>query len=231
MPDITIKTADGGSMGAYQATPASGKGPAVVVIQEIFGVNPWIRSVADRYAQQGFIAVAPDLFWRIKPGIVLDPSKPDQFQQALAYMGQFDFDKGVGDIQATISHARKLPGASGKVGAVGFCLGGSLGYATACMTDSNATAGYYPVQIEGKLDYAKNIKNPLVLHVAEKDAFCPPEAQAKIKDALKSNPKVSVYLYPGVGHGFARDGSGDYNKAAADQANARTLELFKKNLG
>jgi carboxymethylenebutenolidase len=230
MADITFKTSDGGSMGAYQATPASGKGPVVVVIQEIFGINPWIRSVADRYAQQGYIAIAPDLFWRIKPGIVLDPSKQDQFQQGLAYMGQFDFDKGVGDIQAAISHGRKVQGANGKAGAVGFCLGGSLAYATACGTDSNATAGYYPVQIENKLDYAKNIKNPLALHVAENDAFCPPEAQKKIKDTLKSNPKVAVYSYPGVGHGFARDGSSDYNKQAADQANARTLELFKKNL-
>jgi carboxymethylenebutenolidase len=230
MADITIKTSDGGSMGAYQATPASGKGPVVVVIQEIFGVNPWVRSVADRYAQQGFIAIAPDLFWRIKPGVQLNPAVEAEFKEAFGLMGKFDFDKGVGDIQAAISHGRKAQGGNGKVGAVGFCLGGSLAYATACMTDSNATAGYYPVQIEGKLDYAKNIKNPLALHVAENDAFCPPEAQNKIKDALKSNPKVAVYSYPGVGHGFARDGSGDYNKPAADQANARTLELFKKNL-
>ena len=231
MADITIKTSDGGAMGAYQATPASGRGPAVVVIQEIFGINPWIRSVADRYAQQGFIAIAPDLFWRIKPGVQLNPAVEAEFKQAFELMGKFDFEKGVGDIQATISHGRKVQGANGKVGAVGFCLGGSLAYATACGTDSNATVGYYPVQIENKLDYAKNIKNPLILHIAEGDAFCPPEAQAKIKDALKSNQKATVYSYPGVGHGFARDGSPDYAKQAADQANARTQELFKKNLG
>ena len=231
MADITIKTSDGGSMGAYQATPASGKGPVVVVIQEIFGINPWIRSVADRYAQQGYIAIAPDLFWRIKPGVQLNPAVEAEFKEAFALMGKFDFEKGVGDIQATISHGRKVQGANGKVGAVGFCLGGSLAYATACGTDSNATAGYYPVQIENKLDYAKNIKNPLALHIAAEDAFCPPDAQKKIKEALASNPKVAVNTYPGVGHGFARDGSPDYNKQAADQANARTLELFKKNLG
>ena len=230
MPAITITTADNASMGGYMAMPASGKGPAVVVIQEIFGVNPWVRSVCDRLAGHGYIAVAPDLFWRMKPGVQLNHAVEAEFKEAFALMGKFDFDKGVGDIQAAISHARKAPGANGKVGAVGFCLGGSLAYATACMTDSDASVGYYAVQIEGKLDYAKNIKKPLMLHIAESDAFCPPEAQAKIKDGLKGNPNVTLHSYAGAGHGFARDGSPDYTPAAADQANARTLELFKKAL-
>lgn len=230
MPDITIKTSDGGSMGAYQANPASGRGPGLVVIQEIFGINPWIRSVCDRYAQQGFVAVAPDLFWRIKPGVQLNPEVEAEFKEAFGLMGKFNFEQGVGDIQATLSQVRKSS-ATGKAGAVGFCLGGSLAYATACMTDSDASVGYYPVQIEGKLEFAKNIKKPLMLHIAEKDAFCPPDAQAKIKDALKSNSLVTIHSYAGADHGFARDGGHSYNKDAAEQANARTSEFLKKNLG
>lgn len=234
MPDITIEAADGsGSFSAYCATPASGSGPGLVVIQEIFGINQVMRDLCDGFAAEGYIAVAPDLFWRIEPGVQLTDKTEAEWGRAFELMSAFlpDFEKGVGDIQATISHVRGMDGCTGKVGAVGYCLGGSLAYATACFTDSDASAGYYPVQIEDSLEHAGNIKKPLILHVAEKDGFCPPEAQEKIKSTLAANPLVTVYSYPGVDHAFARVGGANYDAAAATTANQRTAELLKTNLG
>lgn len=233
MPDIEIQAADGsGAFSAYCATPAAGTGPGLVVIQEIFGVNRVMRDLCDGFAAEGYIAVSPDLFWRIEPGVQLTDKTQAEWDRAFELMGKFlpDFEKGVGDIQATIGHVRGMDGCTGKVGAVGYCLGGSLAYATACFTDSDASAGYYPVQIEDSLEHAAHIKSPLILHVAEKDGFCPPEAQEKIGAALAPNPKVTVYSYPGVDHAFARVGGQNYDAAAAEAANRRTAELFRENL-
>lgn len=231
MPDITIQAADGGSFGAYIATPASGSGPGVVVIQEIFGVNPNIRSICDSLAEQGYIACAPDLFWRQEPGVQLDPSSQDDWNKAFGFLEGFDYEKGVGDIGATIAHVRGSDGCSGKVGAVGYCLGGSLAYMTACFTDADASVGYYPVQIEGHMEHAANAQNPCMLHIAAEDGFCPKEAQETIISALADNAKFTTHRYDGVDHAFAREGGDHYDAAAADLANGRTAEFFQQNLG
>ena len=234
MPDISINAADGsGAFSAYCATPTSGSGPGIVVLQEIFGVNQVMRDLCDGFAAEGYIAVAPDLFWRIEPGVQLTDKSQEEWDRAFDLMNTFlpDFEKGVADIAATIRHVRGIEGCTGKVGAVGYCLGGSLAYAAACITDADACSGYYPVQIEDSLELSSNIKNPLFLHVAENDGFCPPEAQAKIKDALSPNEHVTVYSYPGVNHAFARVGGDNYDDAAASIANGRTADLFKSALG
>lgn len=233
MPDITIQAADGsGAFSAYCAMPASGSGPGIVVLQEIFGVNRVMRDLCDGFAADGYIAVAPDLFWRIEPGVQLTDKSQQEWDKAFELMNAFlpDFEKGVGDIGATIAHVRGMEGCTGKVGAVGYCLGGSLAYATACFTDADACSGYYPVQIEESLGMAGGIKNPLILHIAELDGFCPPDAQEKIKSALDENELVSVYSYPGVDHAFARVGGDNYDADAALAANGRTAELFRANL-
>jgi len=229
VPDITIHAADGGGFSAYLATPKSGKGPGIVVIQEIFGVNPWIRQIADRYAAAGYVAMAPDLFWRIQPGIQLT-DKGEDFQKALGLMQKLDGAKAVEDIQATIAALRRNPACTGRVGAVGYCLGGSLAYRTAARTDVDASVGYYGVGIEGILADAATIKKPLMLHIAEKDQFVPPEAQAKIKGALKDNPHVTLHSYAGADHAFARDGGDHFDAAKAELANRRTAEFFHQNL-
>lgn len=231
MPDITVNAGDGGSFGAYLATPPNGKGPGVVVIQEIFGVNNVMRDICDDLARKGYVAASPDLFWRQKPGVQLTDKSQEEWTRAFAYLKGFDSEEGVGDLQSIVSHVHKLPGCSGKVGAVGYCLGGSLASAAACMTDADCSVGYYPVQIEGKLDFAKNIKRPLLLHIAEKDSFCPPAAQAKIKQGLGANRNITLQFYAGADHAFARIGGEHFDKAAADLANGRTLESFKTNLG
>lgn len=225
---ITITAKDGGSFDAYVAKPASGSGPAIVVIQEIFGVNPWVRAVADHYAAQGFVAVAPDLFWRIRPGITLDDRNPDELQEAFKLFGEFDVAKGVEDIQATINAARPI--SNGKVGAVGFCLGGLLTYLTACRTDVDASSSYYGVAIDNFLAEAANIKKPLIAHIAGEDKFVSKEAQQKINDGLKGNSRVTVYNYPGMEHAFARTNGEHYSDAEAKLANQRSLDFFNSNL-
>lgn len=230
MPDITITAADGGSFSAYLATPASGSGPGLVVIQEILGVNQNMRDLCDGYAADGYMACCPDLFWRQEPGIQLAGTSQEDWDKAFALMGGFNFETGVGDLIAAMGHLRGLDGASGKVGAVGYCMGGSLAYFMACQSDVDAAAGYYPVQIDDKLDYAAGISSPTVLHIGEADGFCPPEAQAKIKDGLAGNGNITVHSYQGADHAFARIGGDAYNADAANLANQRSMELFNTNL-
>jgi carboxymethylenebutenolidase len=230
MTDVTIRAADGGSFSAYLAVPKSGKGPGIVLIQEIFGVNKVMRDLADGFAAQGHTVMCPDLFWRQQPGIqITDKSKAEWDQAFKLYQG-FNVEKGVDDLKATLAALRKHPACSGKVGSVGYCLGGKLAYLMATRTDSDANVGYYGVAIEEALGEARNIKKPLVLHVAGKDQFCPPEAQAKIKAGLKGNASVTIYDYPAQDHAFARLGGEHYDKKAADEANKRTADFFKKHL-
>ncbi|HVO17248.1 MAG TPA: dienelactone hydrolase family protein [Alphaproteobacteria bacterium] len=229
MPDITITGKDGKFSG-YLAKPKSGKGPGILLIQEIFGVNKVMRDLADGFAGQGYVVLCPDLFWRQEPGIQITDKTDAEWQRAFGLYKGFDEAKGVEDLQTTLATLRKTEGCSGKVGSVGYCLGGKLAYLMATRSDADANVGYYGVGIEGALGEAKSIKKPLLLHIAEKDQFCPPEAQKKIKDALKGNSQVTIHSYAGCDHAFARVGGAHYDKAAADQANKRTAEFFKKSL-
>jgi carboxymethylenebutenolidase len=227
--DITITSPDG-TFGAYLAAPTAGKGPGIVVIQEIFGVNGFVRAVADGFAARGYFALAPDLFWRIEPNVQLSDKSEEEWKRAFDLMGKFNADLGIKDIQATISQLRKESGVNGKVGAVGYCLGGLLAYLTAARTDVDATVGYYGVNIQTVLSEATNIKNPLMLHIAEKDEYVPPEAQKQIIDGLKGNPHVTIHTYPGMNHAFARVRGQHYDQANAELANGRTSTFFRQHL-
>lgn len=227
--EVTIKGADGDFSG-YLAAPDGG-GPGVIVIQEIFGVNDWLRGVCDMLAEQGFMALAPDLFWRIEPGVQLDATVEADFNKGLDYYGKFDVDKGVQDIQASINDLRAREGCNGKVGATGFCLGGVLTFLAATRTNSDANAGYYGVGIEGLLGEADKIKTPTILHIAEEDSFVPKEASDQVRAALEGHEMVTIYNYAGCDHGFARDTDvSHYDKAATDLAHGRTIDLFKSAL-
>ena len=228
--DITIEGAAGAFSG-YLATPAGGGGAGVVVIQEIFGVNKVMRDVSDGLAGDGYTALCPDLFWRQEPGIQLTDQSEAEWQRAFQLFQGFDVDEGIADIDATIGHLRGLEGSSGKVGAVGYCLGGLLAYLTAARTSAECAVGYYGVGIEDKLDEASRISGRLMLHVAEEDQFCPKEAQAKVSDGLASNAHVTIHPYAGVDHAFARVGGEHFDQAAASLANGRTREFFQTNLG
>ncbi|ODT63789.1 MAG: carboxymethylenebutenolidase [Phenylobacterium sp. SCN 69-14] len=225
----TIKTQDG-DFAAYVARPSNLKAPAVVVIQEIFGVNAVMRGVCDELAAAGFLAVCPDLFWRIEPGVDITDQSEAEWKKAFELYNAFDVDAGVKDIAATIDHVRGLAECSGKVGAVGYCLGGLLAFLTSTRTDSDASVGYYGVGIEKHLVEADKLAHPLMIHIAEEDGFVPKEAQALILSKLKNHPQVQAYTYPGRDHAFARVGGEHYDAADAKLANGRTLAFFQQHL-
>jgi len=224
---IKIKAFDGGEFDGYLALPASGYGPGIVVLQEIFGINQYLRDVAEWYAAHGFVALVPDLFWRIQPGIELT-DKGDDWKRAVELYQQLDEAKAVEDSAATLELLRKHPACSGRVGAVGFCLGGNLAYLLSVRHKPDAAVGYYGVSIEKSLDEATNLNSPLMLHIAGLDKFCPPEAQAQIHAALDA--KATIHDYTQADHAFARTGGEHYDAAAAELANLRTLEFFVTNL-
>jgi carboxymethylenebutenolidase len=228
--NITLKSRDG-EFGGYLAAPASGKGPGIIVIQEIFGINDFVKEIADHYASLGYFALAPDLFWRQEHGVVLTDKSEEHWKRAFQLMQGCDLDKAVEDIQVAITQLRSVPGVTGKVGAVGYCLGGQLAFLTATRTDVDAAVGYYGVYIQTRLGEAKNIKRPVMLHVAGKDQFVPPDAQKQIIDGLKDNPKVTIHVYPEMDHAFARTEGQHYDKANAELANSRTETFFKQHLG
>jgi len=230
MPSVTIPTLDNDAhFTGYIARPEGGAKAAVIVIQEIFGVNPGIRQKCDKLAAEGYIALAPDLFWRLKPGIALDPDIEAEFTEALGWMGQFDQDAGIRDIQAAINFLRGEEGAA-KVGCVGYCLGGRLAFMTAARTDIDASVGYYGVGIDGLLGEAKAIANPVMLHIPTADGFVPPETQAAMHAGLDDHPKVTLHDYAGLDHGFATEVGKRRDEAAATLADSRTSAFFAEHL-
>ncbi len=226
---VTINSLDGGSFDGYLAVPASGYGPGIVVLQEIFGVNGFVRTVAHWYAAHGFVALCPDLFWRQERGVELTDKGADWDKAFVLYQG-LDEAKAVEDSAAAVQFLRQHPACNGRVGAVGFCLGGNLAYLLAVRFTPDCVVGYYGVSIEKSLNEATNLTSPLLLHIAGHDRFCPPEAQAAIHHALDPNPLVTIYDYKDEDHAFGRPAGDHYNAAAAELANLRALEFFVKHL-
>ncbi len=227
---ITIQTGDG-SFSAYVARPKAPKAPAIVVIQEIFGVNAVMRNITDGLAAQGYLAICPDLFWRIEPDIDITDQSEAEWKRAFELFNAFNVDAGVKDIAATIKTIRADDQCNAKVGAVGYCLGGLLAFLTATRTDADASVSYYGVGIENRVDEAENLASPLLLHIAEEDGFVPKAAQEVILQALKGRPQVALHTYPGRDHAFARKGGEHYNEADAVKANDRTVAFFRGALG
>ena len=227
---VTIKTLSGdASFTGYVARPAGTPRAAIVVIQEIFGVNAGIRRKCDRLAEDGYLALAPDLFWRLEPGIELDPDIEPEFNQALDWMGKFDQDRGIRDIEAAIHHIRQLEGVA-KVGCVGYCLGGRLAFMTAARTDVNASVGYYGVGIDGLLREKHAIAHPLMLHIPTEDGFVDKATQQAMHEGLDDHPKVTLHDYEGLDHGFATEFGKRRDNEAAELADRRTAEFFARHL-
>ncbi|MBB3034436.1 dienelactone hydrolase family protein [Alteriqipengyuania lutimaris] len=214
---------------AYVARPEGTPRAAIVVIQEIFGVNAGIRRKCDLLAEDGYLAVAPDLFWQLGEGIELDPDIEPEFQKALDLMGKFDQDAGVRDIEATIKWAREDSGK--KVGAVGYCLGGRLAYMTAARSDSDATVGYYAVGVDELLREKDAIANPLMLHIPTEDGFVDKDTQKAMHDGLDDHPKVTLHDYEGMDHGFATQFGQRRDEENAQLADKRTMDFFAEHLG
>lgn len=228
---IKIETLDhDGTFNAYLAEPEGQPKAAIIVIQEIFGVNEGIRRKCDHWAQLGYLAIAPDLFWRLEEGVELDPDQPDQFQQALGLMNRFDQDVGIRDIEASIRAARGRLGEGGKVGCVGYCLGGRLAFMTAARTDVDATVGYYGVGIDNLLREKNAIPRPVMLHVPQEDHFVDKAAQQAMHEGLDGHPKVTLHDYPGEDHGFAAEMGKRRSEESAQLADKRTEEFFAQHL-
>ena len=222
---------DEGFFAVYRAEPAQAPTAAIIVIQEVFGINPGIRQKCDRLAAQGYLAIAPDLFWRLAPGIELNPDVADELQRGLELFGQFDQDAGIRDIEAAIRAVRMMLGGSGKVGAVGYCLGGRLAFMTACRTDVDASVGYYGVAIDGLLGEKHAIAKPLLLHIPTEDGFVDKATQQRMHEGLDDHPKVTLYDYPGEDHGFATEMGDRRSERSANLADERTAAFFAKHLG
>jgi carboxymethylenebutenolidase len=226
---ITIDT-DAASFTAYRADPAGTPRGAVVVIQEIFGINAGIRRQCDLLAEAGYLALAPDLFWRFAAGVELDPDVKPEFERALELMGQLDQDAAVRDLEATIRTARGLLPNGGKVGTVGFCLGGRLAFMVAARTDVDASVGYYGVGIDGLLGEKHAIARPLMLHIPVEDHFVDHDAQARIHAGLDDHPKGTLHDYPGEDHGFASAVGSRRSEKSATLAEGRTMAFFAEHL-
>ncbi|MCA0903458.1 dienelactone hydrolase family protein [Qipengyuania aquimaris] len=226
---VTISTLDGANtFNAYVARPADKPKAAIVVIQEIFGINAGIRRKCDKLAEDGYLAVAPDLFWQFEDGIELDPDIEPEMNKALDLFAKFDQDQGIRDIEAAIKYARGEGCA--KVGAVGYCLGGRLAYMTAARTDSDATVGYYAVGVDNLLGEKHAIANPLMLHIPTEDGFVDKDTQAAMHAGLDDHPKVTLHDYEGLDHGFATEFGNRRSDDAANLADRRTSEFFAEHL-
>lgn len=227
---VSIPTLSGeNSFNAYVSRPEGTPKAAILVIQEIFGVNAGIRQKCDKWAKAGYLAVAPDLFWRFEAGIELDPDVPAEMEQAFDLFGKYNPDDGIKDIEATIHWIRRDAGVP-KVGCVGYCLGGKLAYMAATRTDVDASVGYYGVMIDQMLGEAKAIAHPLMLHIPTADHFVGPDAQKAMHDGLDSHPKITLHDYEGLDHGFATESGQRRDEAGAQLADSHTEAFFKEHL-
>ncbi len=226
MDKIAIAAEGGQSFDAYVARPSKASAGVVVVIQEIFGVNESMRETCRKIAEMGFIAIAPDLFWRIERNVNITDKSEAEWKKAFALFNAFDFEKGIADLKATLAAARTLPGANGKAGTIGYCLGGRLAFMMAEQSDSDVNVSYYGVGLDALLGNIGKVRAPLIVHIADEDEFFPAEGRAQVVAASKSNTHVSAYTYPAVMHAFAREGGVHYDARAATIANGRTAEAL-----
>ncbi|CAE6795431.1 dienelactone hydrolase family protein [Paraburkholderia haematera] len=227
---IQINADNGAAFSAYLAKPKQGSGPGLVLLQEIFGINGYMKSMADRFAEEGYVVLVPDLFWRMKPRVELGYGE-DDFAAALGYDERLDLTLAVQDVASTIKALRALPQQAGKVGALGYCLGGKLALIAAARTDIDCAVSYYGVGLEAFLHEVPSIQCPMVFHFAGNDALCPPATREKIQAALRANPRIEQYVYAGCDHAFATPEREHFDKPAAMMAYSRTLAMLRKVLG
>lgn len=226
---VDIQT-EGGTFSAYVVKPDRLPAPAVVVLHEIFGVNDDIRSTCRELAAAGFIAIAPDLFWRAERGVNLNNWSEDEWKKGLSLYTAYDRDVGVRDVAATIRAARIMDGSTGKVAVMGFCLGGLMTFLTAARHDVDAAVAYHGADTEKYLNEARGLTAPLLMHLAEEDEFISKDAQAQITRALADLPGATVCSYPGQRHAFARHTGAHYNADAAALANGRTIRFLNEHI-
>jgi carboxymethylenebutenolidase len=227
---VSISVAGGGAFTGYLAAPPSGSGPGLILLHEIFGVNRHIRELADLYAEEGYFVLAPDLFWRIQPGIELGYSA-EEFETGLSYYRGFDTAQAILDIGDSITELRKIAGCNGKVGALGLSLGGRLALLAAARLPIDTAVSHYGLALEENLDETAAVRCPIGLHLAAEDKFVPAGAYASIKRALAENEQAEIYVYQGAQHGFWNRERETFHRASVSLAHSRTLSLLRRTLG
>lgn len=232
MSRIDIKATDGsGSFFAHVARPKAATPTGVVVlIQEVFGVNQVMRDTADWVADMGFIAVCPDLFWRIEPGVDITDKSDAEWAKAFDLFGKFDKAKGIEDLNATVAAARTLQGANGKVGTMGYCLGGMLAFMMAEQSDADINVSYYGVGLDSLIPDLNKVRKPLLVHIADKDEYFPAAGRAAVAAACLGYPLVKTYNY-NADHAFARINGIHWDARCATIANGRSAEALAAALG
>ena len=227
--EVSIRLRDG-VMGAHVAYPDRTPAGAIIAIMEIWGVNDTMRRHAAEFAEAGFVCLVPDLFWRQEPGVQLYDSNPADVRKAFDLYYDFDYDLAVRDMEDTAKYLAGIPECSGKVGAVGYCLGGKLCYLMCCRTDIDCAVAYYGTYIEHHIREVGNLHRPFVLHMALADRWVQAEVNDLLERRLSPNPLVTIHKYPGADHAFARHGGKTYRKAEADRALALTVDFFRQHL-
>lgn len=221
---------DDGEFGCYQSALPDNPRPAVIVVQEILGVTPFIQKTADDFANEGYMALAPDLFWRHGAWISLDPSDEGEFARALELYQATDPEVMYSDIAATMEAARAHPSCDGRIGLIGFCLGGLMAYLASERGLVDVSVGYYPVSVETRLDGFSKSSSPLQLHLGAEDELVSPEAQESISAVVGAHAASEVHIYESCGHAFAREGM-HHNGVATVLANDRSKAFFRSYLG
>ena len=219
-----------GVMGAYLAVPDGPPVGAIIAIMEIWGVNATMRHHAHEFAAAGFVCLVPDLFWRQQPGVELSDANPGDVEQAFDLYYDFDYDLGVRDMEDTTAYLKTRPECNGRVGAVGYCLGGKLCYLMCCRTEIDCAVAYYGTYIEHRIREAPNLHRPFLLHMAMKDRWVQAEVNEMLERRLSPNPLVRIEKYPGADHAFARKGGRTYSAPEAERALGLTVDFFRAHL-
>jgi len=226
-----VPASDGDAFDAYLSLPAGGRGPGVVMIPEIFGVNDGLRQCADLFAGRGYAVLAPDIFWRLERNVQLDYGEAS-YKKAFALHHAFDYEQGVTDMNDAIEWLRTQSFCTGKICATGFCLGGTMAYLAAARCNIDAAAGYYGTRIQNFLGDAAKINRPLLLHFCAKEHTTPPDIRDPILAAVDGNDSVTAFLYETAGHAFANPGRPEtYRDSIAALAHGRTFDLFARATG
>jgi carboxymethylenebutenolidase len=227
---ISIDAPGGGSFQAYLSVPRPGVGPGILLLQEIFGVNDYIRRIADEYADEGYVVIAPDLFWRLEPGLQLGYDDAG-VKQAREYNQRFDVDQGVRDAGTVLDALRARPELRGKVAALGYCLGGRLAMLAAARLDVDAAISYYGVNLEAHLGEAPVVKCPILFHFPENDRYADANVREKVRAAFAAHDYFDFFVYRGADHAFSNPDRPAYDRISAQIARSRTIGMLRQWLG
>jgi carboxymethylenebutenolidase len=227
---ISIDASGGGSFSGYLATPESGRGPGLVVIQEIFGVNAHIRDVADHWAAEGYVALAPDMFWRVEPGVSLEYNE-EGVKRGRALRQRFELEAGIRDLKSAVERLRAMPECGGKVAAAGYCFGGLLAYLAAAHAGVDAAICYYGGGIDARAAEAKSVRCPIMFHWGEKDAAIPAPAREAVRAAMAAHDDAEFYVYRDAAHGFNCDRRASFHPFASQLARSRSIGLLRRTIG